>query len=209
MEKGKKSLGTKAITRPGTWVQTERKAHEAWGDLALKSPRAAALLHRLVAHMGHQNAVVINQKTLAEIMGCTVRTVQRAVADLVADKWIQAVNLGGAGTINVYVVNDRVAWGEKRSMQPHVSVFSAAVVARADEQDAITLDGPDLRRIPMLYPGEQQLPTGPGKEPPSQPSIPGMEPDLPHIDMETGEVLSDEMQHRMALEKHGQQRIPE
>lgn len=205
----KKQLGTKPVSNTGTWVQTDRKAHEAWGDLALKSPRAAALLHRLVANMGHQNAVVINQKTLAEVMGCTVRTVQRAVADLVADKWIQAISMGGAGTVNAYVVNDRVAWGERRNMRPHVSVFSAQVVARADEQDAVTLEGSPLRRIPTLYAGEQQLPSGPGEDPPSQPSIPGLEPDLPYIDAETGEVLNADMQTRMALEERGQRRIPE
>jgi hypothetical protein len=37
----------------------------------------------------------------------------------------------------------------------------------------------ELRRIPVLFPGEQQLPTGDGLPPPSQPSIPGLEPDLP------------------------------
>ena len=46
----------------------------------------------------------------------------------------------------------------------------------------------ELRRIPSLYPGELQLPSGPGQEPPSQPNLDGMEPDLPHIDQETGEI---------------------
>jgi hypothetical protein len=36
-----------------------------------------------------------------------------------------------------------------------------------------------LRRLPRLFPGERQLPTGPGEDPPSQPSIDGLEPDLP------------------------------
>src|SRR5260364_176921 len=48
-----------------------------------------------------------------------------------------------------------------------------------DHQDATTLQHDDLRRIPSLYPGERQLPTGDGEEPPSQPCIEGMEPDLP------------------------------
>jgi len=30
-----------------------------------------------------------------------------------------------------------------------------------------------------MYPGERQLPIGDGLPPPSQPLIPGMEPDLP------------------------------
>src|SRR3546814_13685433 len=38
---------------------------------------------------------------------------------------------------------------------------------------------PALHRLPNLFPGERQLPSGPGLPPPSEPSLPGMEPDLP------------------------------
>ncbi|MDS0871496.1 hypothetical protein, partial [Escherichia coli] len=47
-------LGAPARNKPGHWVQTERKAHEAWANLIAKKPRAAMLLHHLVAQMGHQ-----------------------------------------------------------------------------------------------------------------------------------------------------------
>lgn len=187
-------IGTPASHKPGNWVQTERKAHEAWARLWLNKPRAAALAHHLVAQMGHQNAVVVSQKTLAKLMGLHERTVRRAVADLVEEKWIQVVQLNGPGTVSAYVVNDRVAWGQPRD-QLRLSVFSANVVADADDQDPATLEHSDLRRIPTLYPGEQQLPTGPGEDPPAQPLIPGMEPDLP--------ALSEQEQ----LEARGQQRL--
>lgn len=190
-------LGAPVKHRPGQWVQTERKAHEAWARLIARKPRAAALAHHLVAQMGHQNAVVITQAVLAKLMGCSVETVKRAVRDLVAEKWIQVVRLG-KGKEAAYVVSDRVAWGQPRD-QLRLSVFSATVVADYDDQDNATLDHSDLRRIPTLFPGERQLPSGPGEEPPSQPAIPGMEPDLPAIihddagqawdvDTQTGEV---------------------
>src|SRR3546814_5831955 len=38
---------------------------------------------------------------------------------------------------------------------------------------------PALHRLPNLFPGERQLPSGPGLPPPSEPSLQGMEPDLP------------------------------
>lgn len=200
------AIGTPAKHRPGQWVQTERKTHEAWARLVMRKPRAAALAHHLVAQMGHQNAVVISQALLAKLMGCSVETVKRAVRDLVTEKWISVVRLG-KGKEAAYVVNDRVAWGQPRD-QLRLSVFSAAVVADFDDQDEALLGHGDLRRIPTLFPGEQQLPTGPGEEPPSQPAFPGLEPDLPHIDMETGEVLDGDMQTRVALEQRGQQRLP-
>lgn len=138
------------------------------------------LMHHLVAHMGHLNAVVVSQKTLAKLMGCSLRTVQYAIADLVAERWIQVVKLNGPGTVSAYVVNDRVAWGQPRD-QLCLSVFSAAVVADIEDQDQAALDHSDLRRIPALYPGERQLPTGPGEPPPAQPAIEGMEPNLPAL----------------------------
>lgn len=199
-------VGVPARNKPGHWVQTERKAHEAWAGLIARKPRAAELLHHLVAQMGHQNAVVIPQAVLAKLMNRSVDTVQRAVKDLVAERWIQVVRLG-RGKEAAYVVNDRVAWGQPRD-QLRLSVFSASVVADFDDQDEALLGHGDLRRIPTLYPGEQQLPSGPGEEPPSQPAFPGLEPDLPHIDMETGEVLDGDMQTRVALEQRGQQRLP-
>ncbi|RCO08041.1 helix-turn-helix domain-containing protein [Bacilli bacterium] len=121
--------------------------------------------------------MVIPQTVLAKLMGCSVDTVQRAVRDLVAEKWISVVRLG-RGKEAAYVVNDRVAWGQPRD-QLRLSVFSAAVVADFDDQDEALLGHGDLRRIPTLYPGEQQLPSGPGEEPPSQPTFDGFEPDLP------------------------------
>ena len=67
--------------------------------------------------------------------------------------------------------------------QRHVAnggIFSARL-ADPDDQDQVTLEGPTLQRVPILRAGEMQLPTGEGEDPPSQPSIDGLEPDLPTI----------------------------
>lgn len=175
-----KALGVPAASGRATWVQTERKAHEAWGRLAGKNPRAAALMHHLVARMGDQNAVVISQKTLAALLGVSVDTVKRGLQMLVAEKWIQIVKLNGPGTVAAYVVNSQVAFAERRETL-HMALFSANVVADAADQDAATLTHGELRKIPMLFPGETQLPTGPGEEPPAEPSLDGLEHDLPAL----------------------------
>lgn len=188
-------VGAPAKHKLGQWVQTERKAHEAWARFCLRKPTASALLHHLVAQMGHQNAVVIPQKVLAQLLGVTDRTIRTAIADLVAERWIQIVRLG-KGKEAAYVVNDRVAWGQSRG-DLCLSVFSATVVASIEDQDTATLDHADLRRIPTLYPGERQLPTGPGEDPPSQPSFSGLEPDLPSLSTQE------------ELERRGQMRLTE
>lgn len=175
-------VGTPVRHKPGQWVQTDRKTHEEWARYSVKKPTASGLLHLLVANMGRQNAVSVSQKVLAKLMDVSDRTIRTAIADLVAGNWIQVVRLG-KGKEAVYVVNDRVAWGQPRS-ELRLSVFSATIIADADDQDEATLASTPLRRIPTLYPGERQLPTGPGEDPPSQPSIPGMEPDLPALTMQ-------------------------
>ena len=168
-------LGTPANYGRNTWVQTERKAHEAWGKLTMRSPRAAAVMHHLVANMGHQNAVIIAQKTLAKLVGCSLRTVQYALADLERDQWLQIVQIGSSGTINAYVVNSSVAWGEARDQIGRLSVFQAAVVADAEDQPEGRLERSNLRKLPLIYPPEEAMPAGDG-EPGAQIALPGLEP---------------------------------
>lgn len=192
-------LGMPAVGR-NTWVQTDRAAHEAWGRLAIRKPRASAVLHFLVSKMGHQNALVISQGALAKLTGCSLATLKRAITDLKAEQWIDVRRIGPTGTACAYIVTDWVAWGQPRD-QLRMSVFSATVITDADEQDEQDFEPKQLRRIPTLYPGERQLPTGPGEDPPSQPIIEGLEPDLP--------ALHGDAAERAALEQRGQGRLIE
>lgn len=159
----------------GVFVQTDREAHEAWAQLAIRRPAAAAILHYLAANVAQHNAVVISRSTLAKVLGISVRTVHRAVDDLADGNWVQVVKIG-AGRECAYILNDRVAWADKRD-KLRFSRFSAEVIAAADEQIPGSLEGPPLHRLPKL--GETQLPAGDGLPPESQPFLTGLEPDLP------------------------------
>lgn len=165
----------------GTWVQTERRAHEAWDLLIQRHPTAARLMHRLVANMDKQGAVIMSQRTLAEMIGVHRNTIGKAVKILEADNWIETVQLGGtAGGVKGYLINRRVAWADKRKNQ-QFAAFDARVVVSASEQTSKILeDRPPLRELPRA--GEFQLPSGDGMPPPSQPTFDGMEPDLPSTD---------------------------
>ena len=173
-------------SQSGSWVQTERTAHESWAALLRESPRAAEVLHLLVARIGDHNAVVISQQTLAGLMGRSIDTVKRALTVLKAGRWIEVRQIGDRGTVNAYVLNRNVVWSGPRDGIRY-ALFSAAVVVSDQEQpDRELLDQREpLRTLPTLYPGERQLPAGDGLPPPSQPSFPGMEPDLPALQMET------------------------
>ena len=128
----------------GRWVQTERAAHEAWAALLRQSPRAAELLHILVSRVGPHNAVVVSQKTLSELMGRHVNTVATAIKTLRDGRWIEVRQVGDRGTVNAYVLNDRVVWSGARDGLRY-SLFSAAVILSSTEQ-------PDRAEL-----GEQEL----------------------------------------------------
>lgn len=185
----------------GTWVQTERKAHEAWAILIGSRPKAAQLMHLLVANMDRKGAVVASQQTLSELMECSVPTVKRAVRALRDDNWLDVARIGSErGGVNVYLINRRVAWADKRENQRYAA-FDARILLSEREQDQMALEakGP-LRQLPQMGLGETQLPAGEGLEPPSQPALDGFEPDLPatvrddegneyEIDQKTGEII--------------------
>lgn len=162
----------------GQWVQTERKAHEAWAALIRKSPMAAQVMHILTSRIGEHNAVVVSQKNLARLVEGSERGVRDALTLLKDDNWIEVRQIGGRGTVNAHIVNDRVAWSGKRDGIRY-SLFSANVILSDDEQPDIEKldDQAPLRRLPQI--GEHQLPNGPGLAPPSQPDLPTMEPGLP------------------------------
>ena len=161
-------------------MQTERAAHEAWAALIRKSPLAAQVMHILTSQVEEHNAVVISQKVLAGLVEGSERGVRDALTLLKKDRWIEMRQIGGRGTVNAYIINDRVAWSGKRDGIRY-SLFSARVVISEEEQpDQDQLDQLEpLRRIPSVYNGESQLPSGDGLPPPSEPDLPGMEPDLP------------------------------
>lgn len=175
-------------SKRSTWVQTERAAHEAWSRLIAKAPMAARLAHVLVAHMSStNNAVVASQATLGELMASPGErpvhrnSVRNAINILVAERWIEVIQIGGKGGALAYIVNARVAWSRARS-DIRYSVFSAQVIASEAEQNEPLNDRPDLRQVPVLMRGEQQLPAGPGEPPPSQAILDGLEPDLPFLE---------------------------
>lgn len=178
-EKTRKPGRSVSQSNAGRWVQTDRAVHEAWARLCVKKPKAGALVHLLTAHMERgDNTVVLSHNLMAKMMGCSTDTIKRAIKALVEERWIQVVHLG-PGTVSAYRVNSRVGWtGSRESIR--YSKFSARIIADRDDQPD-EMEDVELRRLPSLYDGEMQLPTGPGEDPPSQPAFDGMEPDLPAL----------------------------
>ena len=199
---GGAEIGRQVVSAKKTWVQTERAAHEAWAGLIARAPRAAMLLHHFVAIMGEKNAVVISQKTLAKMLGVTDRTVRSAICR----SCCATLDFRGQTERPWHGVGLR---GERpccMGRAPRQPAFVGVQRYRCGRpgRPGRSLVGP-WRAAPNPKPvsGEMQLPSGPGQEPPSQPNLDGMEPDLPSIDPKTGEIHG----HQSELEARGQQRL--
>lgn len=111
----------------------------------------------------------------------SLSTAKRGFSVLEKGNWIETRQIGITGTVNAYVLNERVAWFRARDDRQY-ALFSAQVVVAADDQPDRADLGRELeplKRLPRVYPGERQLPSGDGLPPPSEPALPGFEPDLP------------------------------
>jgi len=162
----------------GPWVQVDRKALETWGKLAMENPGAAKLLATIVAKMERGNAVVASHQTLAEIEGCSTATIKRRLAVLKAKKWLEVRQIGGSGTANSYIVNERVAWYGSTQGRRHATFQATVLVSESEQVDSIDDTAP-LEQIPTVFAGENLLPMGNGLPPPSEPALPGLEVNLP------------------------------
>lgn len=161
------------ITEHSHFAMVELRALEAMADLNKRAPKAVSLLMLLVRHMspGGGGVVVVSRDTLRELMGSSMPTVDRALRVLIDEGWVQRIRISGAHAL---AVNSRVAWIGPRGQLSH-AVFEATVIASRSEQDALALEPPPMRHVPMLRPGEALVSTGPGLDPPSQPSLPGID----------------------------------
>jgi hypothetical protein len=185
------------ITQHAHFAMVELAALEGLGGLIPRAPKAAQLLVSLIRHMspGSGGVVVVSRETMREMLGCSMPTVERALRLLMDEGWVQRIRVGGAHAL---AINHRVAWIGDRGEIQH-AVFGATVIASRSEQDAIALDPPPIRRVPIVRPGEDVLTVGRGEDPPSQQLLTGVEP----------VALQGDAAHRAELEQRGQLRIEE
>lgn len=154
-------LGEKPATYG--WLQFEKKALKALQNLAMKSPPAMGTLMYMVNRMSRSNALVVSQQAIATELKCSRVTVNKAIAYLVDNNFVQVIKAGGA---SVYVVNSRVAWQGDRGAR--YAAFGADVVALETEQTSPIDDLPPLKGVPKLHDGERLLVGNEAIEPPDQ-----------------------------------------
>jgi len=195
------------ITPHAHFAMVELQALEGLSSLIQRAPRAAQLITQLIRRMqsGSGGVVVCSRETMRDLIQCSMPTLERALRILIDEGWVQRIRVGGAHAI---AINHRVAWVGPRGDIQH-AIFDATVIASRKEQDAIALNPPPLRPLPIIRNGEDALPFGEGEDPPSQPVLDGLHPTIaPEVDPETGEILQP-LAEAKQLENLDRQRLVE
>jgi len=161
------------------FVQVTRGYLAEMRKLQDKSPMALSVLLFLTERMTRQNAIVISQPTLAEILGCNPSSIYRAINLLRKENWVQVVKVGQA---NGYLVNSKVVW--RSHQEKRYGYFNAEVVVSETEQVQTIeeLENQTLKHIPNVKVGEMMISDNADLPPPDQKDL--IAPDfntVPHV----------------------------
>jgi len=158
------------------FVQITRAYLADIGKLARRSPIACDLLHFLTQRMTRQNAIVVSQSTLAEVLNCSKASITTAVTLLRNENWVQVVKIGQS---NGYLVNSRVAW--RSHQDKRYGYFGADVIVSETEQSQTIeeLENQPLKHIPNVKLGETMISDDADLPPPDQRDL--IEPDFDHV----------------------------
>jgi len=115
------------------WYQFNSEHTKALMWLALKHPKAQAILYFLVDQMDSYNAVMCSYKVLQEVLDISKDTVRINIKILKDNGFIAVLK---SGTSNVYAVNDSVYW-KSWGKNLMYSKFPANVVLALSEQEAL------------------------------------------------------------------------
>lgn len=115
----------------GRWTQYNNEHTKEMMWLALKHPKAHAILLFLVDQMDNYNAVICSMQVLQEVLGIGRTTASNAIKVLKENGFIAVLK---SGTSNVYAINDSVYW-KSWSNKKQYSKFPANVVLALSEQD--------------------------------------------------------------------------
>lgn len=113
------------------WTQFNNEHTKELMMLAIKYPKAHAILYFLVDQMDSYNACICSYKVMQEVLACGQATIARNIKTL---KDLGFLAILKSGNANVYTINDKVywkSWGNNRQY----SKFPANVVLAMSEQE--------------------------------------------------------------------------
>lgn len=132
MQKAEKEALKRAKNSPfSRWSQFNLEHTKELMWLALKAPKAHAILYFLVDQMDEYNAVMCSYQVLQEVLEVGQATIARNIKILKENGFVTVLKSGNA---NVYAINDSVYWKSWGNRKQY-SKFPANVVLSLSEQE--------------------------------------------------------------------------
>lgn len=113
------------------WTQLNNEHTKDLMTLAVKYPRAHAVLYFLVDQMDNKNAVIVSINTMAELMGVSRQTISNSIKIL---KDTNFIDIHKTGHSYVYSINNSVFWKSYQKNREYAK-FSAKVIISSEEQE--------------------------------------------------------------------------
>lgn len=113
------------------WTQFNNEHTKELIWLAVKHPKAHAILYFLVDQMDDYNAVMCSSKVIEEVLGVSRQTVSKYIKILKENGFIAILKSGAS---NIYAINDKVYW-KSWGNNKRYSKFPANVVLTLSEQE--------------------------------------------------------------------------
>lgn len=113
------------------WTQFNNEHTKELMMLAIKYPKAHAILYFLVDQMDSYNACICSATVMQEVLGASRQTISKNIKTLKELGFLAVLKSGNA---NVYTINDKVywkSWGNNRQY----SKFPANIVLAMSEQE--------------------------------------------------------------------------
>lgn len=108
--------------------------------LTRDNPSASSVFLTLLAKAGDEYALVVSNATLAKLCKTTVQAVERAIADLVAERLIAVVRIGSG---NAYFIQSRVEWTRDRRNSEYEH-FQARILISGEDNDNLKIGQPSV-----------------------------------------------------------------
>lgn len=123
------------------WIQFNENEINNLMYLTSLNPLAMNILYFLMKNANNYNAVIVSQKTLAEILGKSIRSIATAIKVLKEHNFID-VRKDGRG--NIYMINSNVSWKSYGSNHKFAE-FNAKVIFSEQEMQGIELNKTYIR----------------------------------------------------------------
>ena len=114
------------------WYQLNRAHSTKLIDLAIKNPKANALLYFLLDNMDGYNAVQCSSLVLQEALGMSRTTSYRHLKYLSEHGFIAILK---SGTANIYVVNDDLAWSSWSNNKQYCKFPTNVILSKNENEE--------------------------------------------------------------------------